>query len=243
MGTLPLASVDAAVIESLKKSSTATVCSVLLRAGFRNVLMKDVRPLGPYGKPMVGPAYTLRFIPAREDLEDPAWRSSEIHREAFEATPSGHVLVMDCRSDTSAACCGDILVSRLMVRGGAGLVSDGGIRDSGMIATMDLPVFAQAASPPVMRVAHCALEHGRPIGCGGVAVIPGDLIMGDADGVIVIPAQVAAQVADEAIKKDAQDAFVARRILGGAPLSGNFPPNAQTLREFEAYLATQAKSI
>ncbi|GAA4333128.1 ribonuclease activity regulator RraA [Pigmentiphaga soli] len=205
------------------------------------MLMKNVRPLGRYGRPMVGPAYTLRFIPAREDLEAPAWRSGEIHREAFEATPARHVLVMDCRSDASAACCGDIMVSRLMVRGGAGLVSDGGIRDSAAIGAMAMPVFVQAPSPPVSRVAHCALEHGRPIACGGVAVIPGDIVMGDADGVIVIPASAAAQVADEALKKDAQDAFVARRILDGAPLKGNFPPDAETLRAFEAYLAAQAK--
>lgn len=233
--------VDNAVIERLRRTSTATVCGVLFRAGFRNVLIRNVRPLGRYAQPMVGPAYTLRFIPAREDLEAPEWRSSEIHREAFEATPAGHVLVMDCRQDTSAACCGDILVTRLMVRGGAGLVSDGGIRDSVQIGAMDMPVYVQSASPPIMRVAHCALEHGRPVACGGVAVIPGDIIMGDGDGVIVIPAQVAAQVAGNALEKDEQDAFVARRILDGAPLKGNFPPDAQTLREYEAYRASQPK--
>ncbi|WP_454689160.1 RraA family protein [Achromobacter aloeverae] len=240
--TRPSVDVDAAVIECLRHSSTATVCGILYRLGFPNVLMRDVRPLGRPAHPMVGPAYTLRFIPARKDLESPEWRSGEIQREAFEATPVQHVLVMDCRSDISAACCGDIMVSRLMVRGGAGLVSDGGIRDSGLISEMGIPVFVQAPSPPVSRVAHCALEHGRPIACGGVAVVPGDVIMGDADGVIVIPASVAAQVAEEAVKKDAQDAFISRRILEGAPLKGNFPPDAETLKAYEAYLNTQGKS-
>lgn len=229
-------------IADLRRSSTPTVAGVLFKLGYRNIFMQGVRPLGEQAETMVGQAYTLRFLPAREDLENSQPRPADIHRESFEQTPPGHVLVMDCRGETHGACCGDILVTRLMVRGGAGIVTDGGVRDSTAIAKMPMPVYAAGSSPPVSRVAHSAVEHGRPIACGGVAVFPGDVIVGDGDGVVVVPLAVAAKVAAEALQKDAQDAFVAKRIAAGAPIKGNFPPDADTLQAFEAWQANNREN-
>jgi regulator of RNase E activity RraA len=230
---------EPSILIDLKTTNTATICARLFRRGLRNVLLRNVRPLRNYGAPMVGPAYTLRFIPAREDLDSFGVKpdANEIQRDAFETTPEGHVLVMDCREETRAACCGDILISRLMVRGGAGVVSDGGIRDSAQVSGMAIQVFAAAPSPPVNRVVHHALEHGRPVSCGGVAVYPGDIVFGDADGVVIVPRDLAKEVAVEAIEQDAQEAWIAKRVLQGAPLKGNFPPSAETLREYKAWLA------
>lgn len=232
---------DSDTLKKLRTTNNATICSRLFRRGLHNVLLRNVRPLRAYDTLLVGPAYTLRFIPSREDIDGFGSKADAniVQREAFEETPEGHVLVMDCREETRAACCGDILISRLMVRGGAGVVCDGGIRDSGQVSRMDIPVFAAAPSPPVNRVAHHALEHGRPISCGGVAVYPGDIVFGDADGVVIIPGAVAAEVAAEAIEQDAREAWIAKRVLGGAPLMGNFPPSAQTLEEYRTWSAQQ----
>ena len=239
--TAPINDLDAGVLANFKATNTATVSGRLFRRGFRNVLLSSVHPLAAYATPMVGPAYTLRFIPAREDLDAFGIKpdANVVQRQAFEATPAGHVLVMDCREDVRAACCGDILVSRLMVRGGAGVVTDGGVRDSGIIARMDIPVFAAAPSPPVNRVVHHALEHGRPIACGGVAIYPGDVVMGDADGVVVVPRNIAAEITAEAVEQDALEAWLAKRVLAGAPLEGTFPPSAETLAEYQAWSAQQ----
>lgn len=229
------------VVAAFKATSTATICGRLFRRGFRNVLLRNVRPLRAYETPMVGPAYTLRFIPAREDLDGFGMKpdANETQREAFEQTPAGHVLIMDCREETRAACCGDILVTRLMVRGGAGVVTDGGIRDSGPISRMNIPVFGAAPSPPVNRVTHHALEHGCPIACGGVAVYPGDIVVGDADGVVIVPQNIAAQIAAEAVEQEAMEAWLAKRILAGAPLAGTFPPSQETIAEYKAWAAKQ----
>lgn len=224
-------------LAKFKKTSTATVCGRLFRRGLRNVLLRGVAPLRDLDAPMVGPAYTLRYIPAREDLDSFGVKpdANVIQREAFERTPPGHVLVMDCREETSAACCGDILVTRLMVRGGAGIVTDGGVRDSAQIERMAIPVFCAAPSPPVNRVAHHALEHGRPIACGGVAVYPGDVVFGDADGVVVIPAGIAAEIAEEAVEQEEMEAWLAERVRGGAPLAGTFPPSEETVAEYRTW--------
>lgn len=231
------------VLANFKATNTATVCGRLFRRGFRNVLVRNVRPLGQAATTMVGPAYTLRFIPAREDLDGFGIQpdANVIQREAFEQTPQGHVLVMDCREETRAACCGDILVSRLMVRGGAGIVTDGGVRDSLQVSRMAIPVFAAGPSPPVNRVVHHALEHGRPIACGGVAVYPGDVVVGDADGVVIVPRNIAADIAAEAVEQDVMEAWLAKRVLAGAPLAGTFPPSAETLAEYKAWAAQQEK--
>ncbi len=173
----------------MQKVSTATLTTQLFKRGLRNQFMQGVRPLGRTTRNLVGPAFTLRNIPAREDLDQVAVFGNPEHpqRKAIEVTPAGHVLVVDCRGDTRAASAGQILVTRLMVRGVAGFVSDGGVRDAGPIAAMDFPVFCSGPSAPLNLVIHHATETNVPIGCGSVAVYPLDIIVADADGVVVVP--------------------------------------------------------
>lgn len=228
-------SVDQDIVALFRRTSTATVSGRLFRRGFRNVFMRNVRPLFETGT-MAGPAHTLRYIPAREDLDGFGIKpdSNLVQREAFETTPAGHVLVMDCREETRAASCGDILVTRLKVLGGVGIVTDGGVRDASAIREIGLPMFCAQPSPPVNRVVHHALEHGRPIACGGVAVYPGDWIIGDADGIVVVPANIAAEIAREAVEQEEMEAWLAKRVAAGAPLAGTFPPSEATIAEYKA---------
>jgi regulator of RNase E activity RraA len=221
----------------LRRVSTATLTTQLFKRGLRNMFMQGVRPLARYGANLVGPAFTLRNIPAREDIDrldvftDPA----HPQRKAIETTPPGHVLVIDCRGDTRAACGGQILITRLMVRGAAGMVSDGGLRDSGPIAAMPIPIFCAGPAAPLNLAVHHAVETSVPIGCGGVAIYPGDIIVGDADGVVVIPASLAEEIAVQADEQESQEEFLLRRIEGGAPLPGTYPPNAETRAAYEAW--------
>lgn len=184
-------------VERMRRVTTATLTTQLFKRGLRNVFMQGVRPLGRYKDNLVGPAFTLRNIPAREDVDRVEVFANPEHpqRKAIEATPQGHVLVVDCRGDSRAASGGEILTTRLMVRGVAGLVSDGGIRDSAPIALLPMPVFCAGPAAPLNLAVHHATELQVPIGCGGVAVYPGDLIVGDADGVVVVPAHLAEEVA------------------------------------------------
>jgi regulator of RNase E activity RraA len=223
-------------------ASTATLTTQLFKRGFRNVFMQGVRPLARYGKNLVGPAFTLRYIPAREDIDVIEAYADPEHpqRKAIEVTPAGHVLVIDCRGDARAAAAGHILITRLHVRGAAGMVCDGGLRDSGPIATMNFPVFCAAPSAPVGLIAHHAAEFGVPIGCGGVAVYPGDAIVGDADGVVVMPAALADAVAADAAEQERMEEFVQARIAAGAALAGTYPPNEDTRAAYAAWVARHA---
>ena len=224
-------------LELLRGVSTATLTTQLFKRGFRNVFMQGVRPLGPLSGNLVGPAFTLRNIPAREDLDQIGGLADPEHpqRKAIETTPAGHVLVIDCRGDARVACGGDILMTRLKVRGAAGMVSDGGVRDSGPISDMGFPVFCAGPSAPLNIVLHHAIDIDVPIGCGGVAVYPGDVIVGDRDGVVVIPRALADEVAADGAEQEALEAFVLSRIAGGAALSGTYPPNEATRAAFEAW--------
>jgi regulator of RNase E activity RraA len=221
----------------LRLASTATITTQLFKRGLRNAFLQGVRPLGSVGANLVGPAFTLRNIPAREDLDHVGVFTDPTHpqRRAIEITPAGHVLVIDCRGDARAACAGEILVTRLMARGVAGLVSDGGIRDAGPIAERGFPVFCAGPSAPLNLAAHHAVESNVPIGCGGVAVYPGDLVVGDRDGVVVIPAGIADEVARDAAEQEELEAFVLERVAAGAALSGTYPPNEATKAAFEGW--------
>lgn len=222
----------------LRKISTATLCTQLFKRGFRNVYMQGIARLTtPSGGNLVGPAFTMRNIPAREDLDQLAAFENPEHpqRKAIESVPPGHVLVLDCRGEKRVASGGEILTTRLKVRGAAGLVSDGPVRDSGAIAKLDFPVYCAGGSAPLNLIFHHAIDLDVPIGCGGVAVYPGDVIVGDDEGVVVIPRHLADEVARDAVEQEQLEAFVLERIQGGAKLPGTYPPNAETRAAFEAW--------
>ena len=223
-------------IERLRRVSTATLTTQLFKHGLRNTFIQGVRALGPLTGNLVGPAFTLRNIPAREDLDQLSGfaRAEHPQRRAIEITPPGHVLVVDCRRDTAAASAGQILITRLMTRGVAGFVSDGGVRDAGPIGEMDFPVFCANPSAPLNLTRHHAVESNVPIGCGGVAVFPGDIIVGDRDGVVVVPLALAEQVAHDGAEQEAMEIFLLERIAGGAPLRGTYPPDEATRAAYEA---------
>jgi len=230
--------------ERLRHVSVATLCTQLFKRGFRNVYLQGVgRLTTPSGGNLVGPAFTMRNIPAREDLDQISAFDNPDHpqRKGIESVPEGHVLVIDCRGETRVASGGQILTTRLKVRGAAGLVSDGPVRDSGPISQMDFPVYCAGGSAPLNLIHHHAIDLNVPIGCGGVAVYPGDVIAGDDEGVVVVPSHLAEEVARDAVEQEKMEAFVLERVEGGARLAGTYPPNAETRAAFDVW--RQAKGI
>jgi regulator of RNase E activity RraA len=233
-----MSGLDRATIDRLRLVSTATLTTQLFKRGLRNAFMQGVHPLGRYGGNLVGPAFTLRNIPAREDVDTVTVFGNPEHpqRRAIEITPEAHVLVIDCRGDAHAACAGQILVTRLMKRGVAGLVGDGGIRDAGPIGEMlQFPVFCAGPSAPLNLARHHAVESNVPIGCGGVAVYPGDVIVGDRDGVAVIPRTMADEVARDAAEQEELEEFLLQLVADGAARPGTYPPNEATRIAYEAW--------
>ena len=230
--------------DKLKTVSTPTIATCLFKKGFKNQFIQKVRPL-QLGKPtMVGEAYTLRYIPAREDRNPiTVFRNAEHpQRVAVENCPPGHILVIDSRKDARAASAGDILVSRLMVRGVAGIVTDGGFRDSANIAQLAIPAFHNRPSAPTNLTLHEASDINVPIGCGDVAVFPGDVLVGDDDGVMVIPASIVDEVADECSEMTLFENFVLEQVLQGQPIIGLYPATSEkTLIDFEAWKKEQGK--
>jgi len=229
---------DPGTLDKLRGVSTATLCTQLFKRGFRNVFLQGVHRLTtPSGGNLVGPAFTMRNIPAREDLDQISAFDNPGHpqRKAIESVPPGHVLVIDCRGEKRVASGGEILTTRLKVRGAAGLVSDGPVRDSGEIARLDFPVYCAGGSAPLNLIHHHAIDLDVPIGCGGVAVYPGDVIVGDTEGVVVIPRALADEVAADAHEQEKLEAFILERIRNGAALPGTYPPNAQTKAAYEAW--------
>ena len=212
--------------------STATLCTALYKRGLRQQFIQDVRPLNPVLPNMVGPAFTLRYMPAREDLNPISVFQDRQHpqRQAVEQCPPGAVLVMDSRKDARAASAGGILVSRLMVRGVAGVVTDGGFRDSPEIARLAIPAYHQRPAAPTNITLHQAIDINVPIGCGDAPVFPGDVMVGDAEGVIVIPAHLADEVASEAVEMTAFEDFVQERVLAGQSILGLYPPTDEQSR-------------
>ena len=205
--------------------ATPTIATALFKRGLRNQFIQNVRPLSPKKANMVGQAFTLRYIPAREDLNTlEVFRNPEHpQRAAVERCPPGAVLVMDSRKDARAASAGSILISRLQVRGVAGVVTDGGFRDSPEIADLDIPAYHHRPSAPTNLTLHQAIEINGPIGCGDVAVFPGDVLVGDNEGVIVIPAHLADEIADETVEMTAYEDFVTEEVMNGATIIGLYP--------------------
>jgi len=223
--------------DKLKKVSTATLATALYKRGFRTQMIQDVRPLSSLSESMVGEAFTLRYMPAREDLNRLEVFRDRSHpqRKAVEECPPGAVFVMDSRKDARAASAGGILVTRLMKRGVAGVVTDGGFRDSAEIASLGFPAFHSRPSAPTNLTLHQAIEINVPIGCGDAPVFPGDVLVGDADGVIVLPTHLADELADEATEMTAYEDFVTEQVCNGQSILGLYPATD------EANLATFAK--
>ena len=220
--------------------SVATISTALFKRGLRNQTIQDIAPVAPKGRNMVGPAYTLRYIPAREDLNPlEVFRNPEHpQRAAVERCPAGAVLVMDSRKNPRAASAGSILVSRLLVRGVAGVVTDGGFRDSPEIGRLAIPAYHNRPSAPTNLTLHQALDLDVPIGCGDVAVWPGDVMVGDDEAVIVIPAHLADEIAGEAVEMTAFEDFVTERVLDGQSIIGLYPATKpETLAAFTAWRA------
>ncbi|TKW64165.1 MAG: ribonuclease activity regulator RraA [Paracoccus denitrificans] len=224
--------------DKLMGVSVATLCSVLFKRGLRNQVIQGVHPLGWKGKNMVGPAFTLRYIPAREDRNPMSVFADPNHpqRVAIETCPEGAVLVMDSRKQALAASAGDILITRLMMRGGAGVVTDGGFRDAATIAELEMPAYHTRPSSPTNLTNNEAIALNEPIGCGDAPVFPGDIIVGDADCVIVIPADIADECAEEAVQMTAYEDFVIEKVKSGTPIIGLYPRTKEEfLPEFEAW--------
>lgn len=224
--------------EKLKTVSTATICTALFKRGLRNQFIQDVHPLNPNAGPMVGEAFTLRYIPAREDLNPITVFQNRAHpqRKAVEDCPPGAVMVIDSRKDARAASAGSILVTRLMKRGVAGVVTDGGFRDSPEIATLAIPAYHHRPSAPTNLTLHQAIDIDVPIGCGDVAVFPGDVAVGDGDGVVIIPAHLVDEIATEAVEMTAFEDFVTEEVKKGRSILGLYPATEEQTRiDFAAW--------
>ncbi|QIG47402.1 ribonuclease activity regulator RraA [Nordella sp. HKS 07] len=234
MSTEPLSPETRALLSQI---STATLTSQLMARGLRNTFMQKVHRLTTGGPSMVGEAFTLRYIPAREDIDVSAVFEDRNHpqRKAVETIPQGHVLVIDCRQDIRAAGAGSILVTRTMMRGAAGVVTDGGLRDSPTIEALDYPVYYGGRAAPTNLTRHHAVDINVPIGCGDVPVYPGDIIVGDREGVVVIPRHLADEVARQGTEQTLMEDFVTERVLAGQSIFGLYPPNAETVAAFEAW--------
>jgi hypothetical protein len=209
----------------LEQVSVATLATALFKRGLRNQVIQDVRPVAPKGKNMVGPAFTLRYMPAREDRNQLIEFRNPKHpqRHAIETCPEGFVLVMDSRKNATAASAGDILITRLMMRGGAGVVTDGGFRDAMRIGELDIPAYHSRPSSPTNLTINEAIDINVPIGCGDAPVFPGDIVVGDDDSVIIIPAEMADDVAAEAYEMTAYEDFVVEQVRAGKTIIGLYP--------------------
>lgn len=223
------------VLKQLAGISTATVTMQLLKRGLRNCFIVGARPLNPRHSHFVAPAYTLPFIPMREDLSrvevlgDPEYPA----RKAIEDIPPGMALVIDARGEPGAGVIGDILTARLQERGVAAVVSDGPVRDGFAVAAGVLPIFCPGFAAPASLHVHFGADLQSPIACGGVAVIPGDILVGDNDGVVVIPAAMAQDIARDGAEQERLEGFLKSRVEAGHPTIGTYPPNEETLQGYD----------
>jgi len=229
--------------ETFLFAGTATICTALFKRGLYNIFIQGVNRLNNEQVRMVGPAYTLRYIPAREDLDGIEVFKDPLHpqRHGVESVPEGSVLVVDCREDSTVASAGNILATRLQVRGCAGLVSDGGLRDADSMATLDMPVFCAKPSAPTNLTKHHGLDLNVPIGCGKVPVYPGDIMVGDGDGVVVVPAEMAEEIALEVAEMESFEAFVLEKVQQGETIIGLYPANDATMVRFKEWRTEQSK--
>jgi regulator of RNase E activity RraA len=222
------------VIGTLSRITTATITTLLLKQGLRNVWMRGTRPLSPGQPRVVGPAFTLRFVPAREDLATPAsWSNPISTRAAIEAMPAGCVAVVDAMGSTDAGIFGDILCARMHKRGVAALVTDGVLRDVAGVRATGLPVWCRGAAAPPSVAGLTFVAWDQPVGCGGVAVFPDDVVVVDEDGAVLIPAAQLAYVVAEAPEQERLEEWIMSEVEGGASLPGLYPPNAEHRARYE----------
>jgi len=223
----------------LAEASTATISTQLFRRGFRNVFLQGLHPLNPAAARFVGEAFTLRSIPSREDLDVLEVYEDYDHpqRKAVESVQPGQVLVIDSRCDVRAASAGHILLTRLSKRGAAGFVTDGSLRDTPAIRQMAFPAFVADVSATTNLAHHHVVDMQVPISCAGVAIYPGDILVGDEEGVVCIPCHLAAELAQPAAEQERMERFILAKVAAGAPLRGTYPPDADTRREYAEWLA------
>jgi regulator of RNase E activity RraA len=228
-------SLDPAVVEALSHVSTATLTTVLLKKGLRNVWMRGALPLRPGQKRLVGRAFTLRFVPAREDLATPAsWASPISTRAAIEAMPEGVICVVDAMGVTDAGIFGDILCARMAKKGVAALITDGVVRDIEGVMSTGLPVWAAGVAAPPSVAGLTFVGWQEPIGCGGVAVFPDDVVVADRDGAVLIPKDLLDAVVAEAVEQERMEGWIMEEVGRGVPLPGLYPMNAETKARYEA---------
>jgi regulator of RNase E activity RraA len=226
---------DTGAIAALQQVSTATLTTVLLKKGLRNVWMRGTRPLKPGQKRVAGPAFTLRFVPAREDLATPAsWASPISTRAAIEAMPAGAIAVVDAMGVKDAGIFGDILCARMARRGVAGLITDGVVRDVAGILGTGLPIWCDGVAAPPSVAGLTFVAWQEPIGCGGVAIFPDDIVVADDDGAVLIPAALLDEVLAEAIEQERMEAWIMEEVGGDVPLPGLYPMNAETKARYLA---------
>ena len=235
MTTAPLSDATRAL---LARCGSANLSNALLKRGFRNTFLLGLNPVGLDQAPMVGPAFTMRFIPAREDKDSMALyaRDDSLHRRAIEECPPGAVLVIDSRGSSQASSMGDMMALRLRVRGAAGVVTDGGYRDVPGVRATGLPCFHHEASGPATPIAFHPVELDTPIGCAGVAIYPGDVIVGDGEGVVAIPRHLADEIAQEVAAVADYEVFAAAHVARGRSLFGLFPATPQSQQEYDQWV-------
>jgi regulator of RNase E activity RraA len=229
------ATLDPDVIATLSRVSTATITTLLLKKGLRNVWIRRALPLRRGGPRIVGRAFTLRFIPGREDLATPAaWASPRSTRVAVESMPAGCVAVADAAGVVDAGIFGDILCARMAVRGVAGLVTDGVVRDIAGVEATGLPVWALGTAAPSSATGLIFVNWQEPVGCGGVAVYPGDIIVADDDGAVVVPEAYLPELLSAGPEQERLEAWIMEQVMKGAELPGLYPANEATLARFRA---------
>lgn len=232
-------SLGLATQEKLKKVGTANVANALLKRGFKNVYLLGLSPISQNQERLVGPAYTLRFMPSREDIDTMAnyGRDDNLHRRAVEECPPGHVLVIDTGGCVRSAAAGDLMALRMRQRRVAGVVTDGGFRDTPAVRETGLPAYQRQSAPPATPIAMHPVELNGPVGCAGVAIYPGDVLVGDAEGVVVIPHHLVDEIADEALDAVEYEHFAAEHIARGRSIFGLFPATPESRKEYDGWVA------
>lgn len=231
--------VDSELLTALRSVSTATLTTQLFRRGLRSQFVLGARPLNPDHGGFAGEAFTMRYIPAREDLCTLESLRDQVHNlqwQAVEQAGPGQVLVIDSREDTRAGSLGAILATRLLRRGVAAAVTDGAFRDGPSIAQLPFPAYARSLTASTRLSFFHVADLQTPIGCGGVAVFPGDVVVGDREGIVIIPRHLAAEVTQDAVEQERMEAYLHSRIDGGEPLWGIYPPNERTRAEYQKHV-------